>query len=133
MGIDRSISTRAREALRRIERLEAERRRVQRSLARCTPGSPYARELDEQLAELDVRIEHWGAIVVRAEAEGFRVWTRADFRRGDFVRYRGDWYEVLRANPKSLTVPHGRGTWTVPYTDVSGRRSGVDQGAGDAA
>jgi hypothetical protein len=133
----RSVTTYAAEALRRIEKLEAERRRVQRARNRCTPGSDYARELDRQLVELEEQIEHWGAIVIRAEAEGFKIWTQADFSKGDFVQYRGTWYEVLRVNPKSLTIPHirrstGRDvvrlsdghpdwTWTAPYTDVTGR------------
>ncbi|MGW3163273.1 hypothetical protein ACWC9Q_10360 [Streptomyces sp. NPDC001142] len=67
------------------------------------------------------------------------MWSKADFTRGDFVLYRGTWYEVLRVNPKSVTIPHihnGTGkrivratgnrhdwTWTAPYDDVSGRKS----------
>jgi hypothetical protein len=128
--------------LRRIEKLEADRRRVERSLSRCTPGSDYAAELTRQLAELDDQLGHWRAVVARAEAEGFKVWSRADFRKGDFVQYRGTWYEVLRVNPKSLTIPHihigvGRDVvregdggrlsgwrWTAPYTDgITGRMS----------
>ncbi|WP_086559961.1 hypothetical protein [Streptomyces africanus] len=126
-------------ALRRIEKLETERRRVRRSRDRCREGSDYARELDQQLVELEERIEHWGKLLARAEAEGFKVWTPADFAKGDFVRYRGTWYEVLRVNAKSLTIPHapavgrdvvlggdggrlGGGTWTAPYSDgVTGR------------
>lgn len=128
--------------LRRIEKLGADRRRVERSLSRCTPGSDYAAELTRQLAELDDEIGHWKVVVQRAEAEGFKVWSRTDFERGDFVRYRGTWYEVLRVNAKSLTIPHihigvgrdvvrkGDGgrlsdwTWTARYDDgVTGRMS----------
>lgn len=129
-------------ALRRIEKLEAEQRRVQRSRDRCSPGSDYAAELDRQLAELEEQMEHWGKVIARAEAEGFKVWSRADFRKGDFVQYRGTWYEVLRVNAKSLTIPHihigvGRDVvrqgdggrlsewrWTAPYNDgITGRMS----------
>lgn len=128
--------------LRRIEKLEADRRRVERSLSRCTPGSDYAQELTRQLAELDDELDHWRTVVRRAEAEGYKVWSRKDFTRGDFVQYRGTWYEVLRVNPKSLTIPHihigvGRNvvrkgdggrlsgwTWTAPYNDgITGRMS----------
>lgn len=128
------------EVLRRIEKLEADRRRVQRSRKRCTPGSGYAHELDRQLAELNDQLDHWRVVLARHEAEGFKVWSRADFTKGDFVQYRGTWYEVLRVNPKSVTIPHifngvGRnvvcrgddrlgGTWTAGYADgVTGRRS----------
>ncbi|MER7488698.1 DUF3560 domain-containing protein [Streptomyces sp. NPDC126497] len=134
--------------LRRIEKLEADRRRVERSLSRCTPGTDYAAELTRQLAELDDQLDHWRVVVERAKAEGFKVWSRADFRRGDFVRYRGTWYEVLRVNPKSLTIPHihigvgrdvvrkGDGgrlsewTWTARYDDgVTGRMSAEEMAA----
>ncbi|MFH8805253.1 DUF3560 domain-containing protein [Streptomyces sp. NPDC017936] len=127
--------------LRRIDGLEADRRRVERSLSRCTPGSDYARELERQRAEIDEQLAHWRAVVERHEAEGAKVFSRADFKRGDFVRYRGTWYEVLRVNPKSVTIPHGfnaigrnvvrKGdgphpdlTWTAGYHDgVTGRMS----------
>jgi hypothetical protein len=136
MGTGRDTTVRAVEALRRIVKLEADRRRVQRSRSRCTPGSDYAQELDRQLAELEGQIEHLGAIVTRAEAQGFKIWTRADFRKGDFVQYRGVWYEVLRVNAKSLTVPAVSGTgrtWTLAYTDdLTGRRS-VDEMAREGA
>jgi hypothetical protein len=134
--------------LRRIEKLQADRRRVERSLSRCTPGSDYAGELRRQLAELDDQLDHWRVVVRRAEAEGFKVWSRADFTRGDFVRYRGTWYEVLRVNPKSLTIPHihigvgrdvvrkGDGgrlsdwTWTARYDDgITGRRGAEEMAA----
>lgn len=107
------------EALRRIEKLEAERRRVQRSRGRCTPGSDYARELDRQTADLDERLTRWREFVARAEAGGFKVWSRGDFRRGDRVQYRDAWYEVLRVNAKSLTVrdDHLDRTWAIAYTD----------------
>jgi hypothetical protein len=127
--------------LRRIDKLEADRRRVRRSLDRCIAGSPVAEELAGQLAELDEQLAHWRERIRQAEAEGFKVWSRADFQKGDFVRYRGTWYEVLRVNAKSLTIPHvhhsvgrdvvrvGDGdldwtTWTAGYHDgVTGRMS----------
>lgn len=130
-------------ALRRIDKLEADLRRVLRSLNRCTPGSGLAEELTRQRDELDEQLVHWRGIIAQAEAEGFKVWTREDFTRGDFVLYRGTWYEVLRVNPKSVTIPHlpsdagrdvvrkGDGlsdlTWTAGYHDgIAGRMSAED-------
>lgn len=134
--------------LRRIEKLQAERRRVERALSRCTPGSDYAAELRRQITELDDQLDHWQVVIRRAEAEGFKVWSRADFTRGDFVKYRGTWYEVLRVNAKSLTIPHihigvgrdvvrkGDGgrlaewTWTARYDDgITGRVSAEEMAA----
>lgn len=93
-------------ALRRIDTLEAVRRRVLRSLGRCTPGSVLSADLTRQRDELTVQITYWRGIVARAlRCPGAKVWSRRDFVRGDFVGYRGTWYEVLRVNPRSLTVP----------------------------
>lgn len=131
--------------LRRIDKLEADRRRVARSLDRCTPGSPLSQELERQAAELDEQLAHWRGVVARAETRGFKVWSRADFTRGDFVRYRETWYEVLRVNSRSVTIPHihlgvGRdvvrrgdgssgGTWTAGYHDgITGRMSADEMG-----
>lgn len=102
--------------------------------------NPNDPELTIRHEELTEEIEHWQQIIKDAEAEGFKVWSKADFTRGDVVLYRGTWYEVLRVNPKSVTIPHihnGTGkrivratdnrhdgwTWTAPYDDVSGRKS----------
>lgn len=133
------------EALRRIDKLEAVFRRISRSLRRCVPGSPLSQDLSRQRAEVGEQLEHWRGVVLQAEAEGVKVWSRRDFVRGDFVRYRGVWYEVLRVNAKSVTVPHTRyaagrdvvragdvdpgWTWTVGYhSGITGRKSASDMG-----
>jgi hypothetical protein len=103
-------------------------------------GCEVRRALSLRHQELTEEIEHGQQVIQEAEVEGFKVWSKSDFQRGDFVHYRGTWYEVLRVNPKSVTIPHihnGTGqdvvratdnrfdgwTWTAPYDDVSGRKS----------
>lgn len=115
-------------ALHRIDKLEAVQRRVMRSLSRCTPGSGLAEDLSRQLAELDEQLTHWRGVVAQAEAAGFKVWTAEDFCRGDFIEHRGAWYEVLRVNRRSVTVPYVGAdptwTWTIGYHDgITGRMS----------
>lgn len=135
MGV---TTTSAARALLRIDKLEAVRRRVSRSLGRCTPGSALAEDLSRQRRDLDEQIAHCRAVVAAAEAAGFHVWSREDFAVGDFVRVRDVWYEVLRVNERSLTVPQVVGkaagnvvrradarrgwTWTVGYHDGISRR-----------
>ncbi|MGW5401976.1 DUF3560 domain-containing protein [Streptomyces sp. NPDC003952] len=130
--------------LRRLDKLWADLRAVEKwqrgESAKGYSRNPNDPELTIRHEELTEEIEHWQQIIKDAEAEGFKVWSKADFTRGDFVLYRGTWYEVLRVNPKSVTIPHihnGVGqhvvratgnrhddwTWTVPYDDVSGRKS----------
>ncbi len=115
-------------ALHRIDKLEAARRRVMRSLGRCTPGSELAGDLSRQCDELNEQLAHWRSVVAQAEAAGFKVWSAEDFSRGDFVLYRGTWYEVLRVNRRSVTVPYAGSdpawTWTIGYHDgIAGRMS----------
>ncbi|MEU7230139.1 DUF3560 domain-containing protein [Streptomyces chrestomyceticus] len=130
--------------LRRIDKLRADLRAVEK-WQRGASAKGYFRDPDDpeltiRHEELTEEIEHWQQVIKDAEAEGFKVWSKADFTRGDSVLYRGTWYEVLRVNPKSVTIPHmhnGVGqrvvraadnrhdgwTWTAPYDDVSGRKS----------
>jgi hypothetical protein len=133
--------------LRRIEKLNAELRAVEKwqrgqsakGYTRSIGNPETAQELQIKHAELTEEIAHWQEIIKQAEADGFKVWSKADFTKGDFVYSRGRWYEVLRVNAKSVTIPHihnGIGkkvvratdshldwTWTVPYDEVAGRRS----------
>ncbi|MET7474710.1 DUF3560 domain-containing protein [Streptomyces sp. NPDC005648] len=104
--------------LRRIEKLEAERRGVLRErdgvddkgrtadVWRREPSEARREELTRRLAEYDEELSYWAETIKEAERRGFKVWGRADFIKGDFVRWRGSWYEVTRVNPKTVTVPH---------------------------
>ncbi|MFK8848371.1 hypothetical protein [Streptomyces sp. Ac-502] len=65
--------------------------------------------------------------------------VEGDFQRGDFAKYRGTWYEVLRVHNTSVTIPHLHlhisggvvragdvrpgWTWTAPYAGLAGRMS----------
>ncbi|MEV0876186.1 DUF3560 domain-containing protein [Streptomyces sp. NPDC049950] len=97
--------------LRRIETKEADLRGVVRwqrgesnngHSVRLSPA--VVGELSRRRDELTEEVGYWRSIVAKAEAEGFKVWGADDFTKGDFVRSRGSWYEVLRVNKKTLTV-----------------------------
>ncbi|GGN44714.1 DUF3560 domain-containing protein [Streptomyces fuscichromogenes] len=104
--------------LRRIEKLEAERRGVLRErdgvddkgrtadVWRRGPSESRREELTRLLAEYDEELTYWAETIKEAERRGFKVWGKADFVRGDFARWRGSWYEVTRVNAKTVTVPH---------------------------
>lgn len=132
--------------LRRIERLEADRRRIAKQLA-ATENTEWAQRLTVDLADLDDELSYWRQHVATAQANGVKVWGRADFTVGDFVCHGSRWYEVVRVNAKSLTVPaamndgqvitaaDSRYTWTdkLPYDKVTGRMSALDMAARIAA
>ena len=111
--------------LRRISKLEAERRSWQRAIEgedgphtlhdhdtwACLPAEGrYLERIQAQLAELDEQLTYWRDHVAKAETEGVKVWSKVDFKRDDFALCRGTWYQVQRVNTKSLTVP-----WTVNW------------------
>ncbi|MDJ0386123.1 DUF3560 domain-containing protein [Streptomyces sp. G-G2] len=130
--------------LRRIEKLEADLRHWDRVLSGETGSwnledAEEAAEVRRRRAEVAEEREEWRKIIAEAEKEGFKVWSKGDFTRGDYVRCRGRWYEVLRVNPKSVTVPSilnvhqevvtrenstfGDMTHTLKYDGVAGRKS----------
>ncbi|MFC1403190.1 MULTISPECIES: DUF3560 domain-containing protein [Streptacidiphilus] len=131
--------------LRRLDKLRADLRAVEKwqhgqsaKGYRLDPTNPeVSAELTIRHDELTEEITYWEEVIAQAEANGFKVWAPQDFKRGEYARYGGTWYEVLRVNPKSVTIPHihngvGRKvvratdaangwTWTLPYHEVSGR------------
>ncbi|MFD9690168.1 DUF3560 domain-containing protein [Kitasatospora sp. NPDC059088] len=130
--------------LRRIEGLEADLRRTDRDLqGKGSSGwdpekYPHHREeLEARRAEITEQLEYWRGVVRDAEAAGFKVWGPKDFVRGDFLKYRGEWFEVLQVNEKSVTGPHIHNdgpvvtkdrarldwTWPFPYNEIAGRMS----------
>jgi hypothetical protein len=137
--------------LRRIETLEADLRRVEKwqrgesagGFTRALTPDTVA-ELGRRHEELTEEIGFWRHVIAEAEKDGFKVWGPADFKKGDFARMRGSWYEVLRVNKKTLTVPGGpdiqpvislethaypgmRGTR--PYDEVAARLSAEEMAA----
>ncbi|THA53267.1 DUF3560 domain-containing protein [Streptomyces sp. A1136] len=141
--------------LRRLKELEATLRGLEKLLAgEPAFGSSWDISKPENVAELTRRhaetadeMAHWREIIAKAEADGVKLWSRADFVKGDYARSRGRWYEVLRVNGSSLTVPGGpdiqpvidRNTraysWDdrIPYDDIKGRMSAEDMAARLAA
>ncbi|MGP4105071.1 hypothetical protein [Nonomuraea sp. KM90] len=155
-----------RSTLRRIHRLRSELNRIRRKLtgeAYATPlehhgqtvvderGHPVTRP-NPPLADLRQRLivreqllleklAYWEHLV----AEGIKVWRCTDFDIGDFALYHGTWYEVVRVNDNSITIPAGQlclgqqivrrqhtadqtgrppaATTRVEYYDITGRMS----------
>lgn len=148
--------------LRRIGKLEADERRLMREL----DGTPsrgneafadeirpaagrYRERLESSLADVREQLGYWRQHVAGAEASGVKIWSAADFAKGDYVQMRGSgrWYLVERVNAKSLTVPTGNNVhsltvvtranvvhalgpsqWThkLPYDEVAGRKPATE-------
>lgn len=124
---------------RRIERNEAEVRRFTRLINGTDPSQDTYTATGERLERLtEMRQRAQEAIDLdrtelerRTEEDGVRVWTRADFVKGDEVASTFGWSPVLRVNAKSVTIPHiherlaeAGHIWTLPYAEVRARRRG---------
>ncbi|WP_433379228.1 DUF3560 domain-containing protein [Streptosporangium sp. CA-115845] len=160
--------------LRRLAKLEANRRRLTRTLedgwektispgadlpegaqvtrtyddgyrdCRVRPSGDYKARLEADVAQLDDEISYWRDVIAQAQENGVKVWSRADFDKGDYVICHETAVEVVRANSKSVSIPwshywvakgipvwtaaqcqelaHGRmHTDTLPYDEVQGK------------
>lgn len=122
----------------RIERLEAEQRRDEharngsrRTLSKttgavqeCAPAAGRDRDrVVARLAERQEQIDYWKSVHARQVAEGIAQDLTGDcISAGDAIRYRGRWYEVVRVNPKSVTVKTSRGSGSVRYHEITDHR-----------
>ncbi|NKS56564.1 DUF3560 domain-containing protein [Rhodococcus hoagii] len=140
---------------RRIATLEADRRRAQRNLdghtrtiAKHTTGGPivhttaaatgdYADQLRDSIERLDAQITYWRDVREAQEADGIKLYTRADIKPGDLVKICGQWRKVKRVNAKSVSVETGYSwTDTAKYdaiTDVADGTTGQTRKPGEAA
>ena len=81
--------------------------------------------LDEQQTHLTEALTHWRAVRQAQIRDGLTPnYTRVDLAPGDLICYRGQWLPVVRANPKSVSVPSivgGSRTDTVRYDRIRDR------------
>lgn len=101
---------------RRVDRMEAELRGIDRRLARLTPGPSLVREQYEaDRAVLQERIKGDQELLEQARAEGrFGQYSRDNVHKHDLVLIRGQWRTVARANAKTVSVTTGY-SWTDKY------------------
>lgn len=105
---------------RRVQRLEAELRGIDRRLARLSmhPEADSARLREQYAGEREVleeRIAGDQAVLDQARAEGrYGRYSKGNVHTGDRVKIRGTWRTVARANAKTVSVTTGY-SWTDKY------------------
>ena len=128
----------------RIEKLGAEIRRTERRITEdhyddqrgyipATDAQKEARaaRLAPQLAELRDQLAYWEEVRAEQIANGTASnHSQATIHKGDRVRIRGHWYEVARANPKTVSIitleREGRSfTMTTPYAEIQDKQPAV--------
>lgn len=127
----------------RIERLEADVRATDRALDGYTrtyhvdrdgtrhdenfpaASGEHRGQLTTRRAELADQLTYWQQIHAEQLADSTAAAYRPDtITKGDAVRIRGTWYEVVRVNRKTVTVPSTLGSWTdtSPYREIQDHR-----------
>ncbi|TFC94387.1 DUF3560 domain-containing protein [Cryobacterium sinapicolor] len=116
----------------RIDTLGAELRKLERRIAPCyddaqgyvdaTDAQKQARadHLAPNLAENRDQIAYWEAVrAAQIESGTATGYDRTNVKKGDRVKIRGQWRDVVRANPKTVSVSTGY-TWTdtAPYAEI---------------
>jgi hypothetical protein len=117
----------------RIETLGADLRKLERSIiAPCydeargyvdateTQKQARADHLAPHLAEKRDQIAYWEAVRAEQIATGRATGhSRDTVKKGDRVKIRGHWRDVVRANPKTVSVTTGYSwTDTAPYAEI---------------
>jgi hypothetical protein len=105
----------------RLRDAEAKKRQAERDLAKF-PGHPtYLLNLKDA----EAAIVHWSQ-----ELDFAGVLTPDDIAKGDFIRFIGRWYEVVRVNPKSVTITRWLDiegwTYRVPYSEIQAHKPKTD-------
>ena len=117
----------------RIKTLQAELRGLESQLTTATttekekPWAPArAAELKAQILTHEDKLTYWSSIRAEQIATGQIVdYSKDTISKGDLVHYLGDWYPVVRANAKSVSIrqhPERSWTHTVEYHKLTGHK-----------
>lgn len=113
----------------RVERLAADVRRLERTLAGINAhdrpqDDPHRQSVEDRLAIDRADLEHWKQVRADQVASGEATDHGPDtVAVGDLVKIRGSWYPVARCNAKTVAVETGY-SWTdkAPWHEVQDHR-----------
>lgn len=124
---------------RRVARLEADLRRLDRRMAGLSlhptaNSSLLTEQYEGERAVLVERIEGDKKVLEQAKADGlFGKYSKANVHKDDRVMIRGQWRQVVRANAKTVSVTTGY-SWTdkYGYEEIRGLACGHASDADDS-
>ncbi|MCX4609441.1 DUF3560 domain-containing protein [Streptomyces mirabilis] len=89
---------------RRLEKLGAELRQQERYRDEEKAAGRDAGRYERRIEDLREEITGWEKVVEQARQNGMKLWEADDFAPRDFAMYGGSWFQVLRVNPKTLSI-----------------------------
>lgn len=132
----------------RIDKLEAEQRRDERArdghsrvVARTSTATyvdefgpatgTYREQIVARMAQRADEIAYWKGIYTAQQEAGLaNTYGPDSIAKGDLIKKRGAWYQVVRVNQKTVSVQVQAGaTWThkIPYHEISAHQPGDPQ------
>lgn len=109
----------------RIEEARANLADVKRKLERADLSETYKAQLQVLARDYEDQLAHWSAEMDQAGGVPFGP---HNVQPGDRVRYRGQWYPVVRANEKTVSIGNWLGsprlTWKAPWAGVQAHEPG---------
>src|SRR5690625_2015303 len=86
----------------------------------------YRQRAIRRMAQRADEIDYWRSVYADQQTTGIaNSYSRDTIAKGDEVQYRGHWYTVVRANPKTVSVRlFDRASWTnkIGYHEISNHR-----------
>lgn len=120
----------------RIDKMKAEQRKDQRIIDGYTrktgpyieehaPATgAYRQQVIDRMAQRGDEITYWEQIYTAQQDAGLaNTYSRDTIAKGDMVKFRSAWYEVARANAKTVSVylhPPAKVTHPLGYHEISG-------------
>ncbi|MER6367381.1 DUF3560 domain-containing protein [Streptomyces mirabilis] len=89
---------------RRLEKLGAELRQQESYRDEEKAAGRDAGRYERRIEDLREEIAGWEQVVEQARQDGVKLWEADDFAPRDFAMYSGSWFQVLRVNPKTLSI-----------------------------
>ena len=123
---------------RRIQKLKKEAAKWQKSIDSMAARGEVSERHNEGLRREQEQIAYWEEIHAQHIADGlFKVYTRDDVKPGDWVKIKGRWDLVHKANPKTCAVdvsktfqlPPGSHWLTYDWIEVQGLKTAEEMQA----
>jgi hypothetical protein len=110
---------------RRIVRLETDLRGLEKRL----PGAAQDSDLHAEATNLRMQVAHWAAVRALQIEEGRASdFGKHNLAKGNWVRVRGQWRQVVRTNRATVTLTTGYSwTDTAPYFEITAARESLDR------
>lgn len=113
---EKSLQTRT-EQIEILEKIAAENSGTMSEEQQATWQRGYENATEGYL-EAAEKIAFFDEALERLKEEGVKIFNRENLKGAAYVKARGEWFEVYRVNPTTVTHSWFVGTWKRPHTEI---------------